>query len=184
MILTAALAIALLLFVSAASGLATLYTIRIRNSLITSEASNVAQIIQQVYLVVNSSQLPSDTKFVVKTLGLPNALDGYPYKIVLNAKYLCSFPSNKETRVILTVNISLIGTIGYASSNVILGSNFALYNFTGANSPYTVKCGTNTHTVPVAVTSSVYLVVYKCPSSSSVPTCSANPNRVVISLAS
>jgi len=42
-ILTATLVVALLLFVASASGLATIYTIRVRQSLLQNQATQVAQ---------------------------------------------------------------------------------------------------------------------------------------------
>ncbi|PSN96689.1 hypothetical protein B9Q04_00270 [Candidatus Marsarchaeota G2 archaeon BE_D] len=119
-ILTATLVVALLLFVASASGLATIYTIRVRQSLLQNQATQVAQLIQQVYLIVNTTQIPSNTNYVLKSLGLPNQLDGYPYTLTL------STTQTTTGLVSITVKLTLTATYGQASSTVLLGKNFAL----------------------------------------------------------
>lgn len=162
-ILTATLVVALLLFVAAASGLATIYNIRVRQTLLANQAEQIAQLIQQVYLIVNSSQLPDDTSYVLANLGLPNQLDGYPYAITLTTA------KNKVGIVNITVTISLIGTYGSYSATAIMGKNFAL-NAAGGN---TLKSqGTNTLSVQL----------YKCPAMPQNPPCTSYPNMVVLQL--
>jgi CBS domain containing-hemolysin-like protein len=124
-ILTATLVVALLIFVAAASGLATIYTIRIRQTLLENQAAQIAQLIQQVYLIVNSTQIPSNTNYVVKNLGLPSTLDGYPYTVELSTKPLSTKTGSNQV-VTLTVTVSLVATYGQASSSVLMGKNFAL----------------------------------------------------------
>ncbi|MEM0322191.1 MAG: hypothetical protein QW613_07360 [Thermoprotei archaeon] len=147
-ILTAALVVALLLFVASASGLATIYTIRVRQTLLENQAAQVAQLIQQVYLIVNSTQIPSNTNYVLKSLGLPNQLDGYPYTLSLSTQ-------NKNGLVTLNVTLTLTSTYGWASSTVIMGKNFAL----GGN------------TLRAQGAPSVSAQLYKCADNASGPPC-------------
>lgn len=123
-ILTAALVVALFLFVAAASGLATIYTLRARQTLLQGEAEQIAQLIQQVYLIVNSTQVPSNTNYVVKNLGLPNQLEGYPYVLSVST-------TQSGQIVSITVTISLVGTYGSSSATAIMGKNFYLYSTSG-----------------------------------------------------
>jgi hypothetical protein len=123
-ILTAALAVALLLFVASASGISTVYTLRIRETLLQGEAASVAQTIQQVYVIVNSSQIPSNTSFVVKTLGLPTQLDGYSYNLSVTVKPVQIKGGPSGSVDALTVSVTLLGAYASASSTVILGHNF------------------------------------------------------------
>jgi len=162
-ILTATLVVALLLFVASAAGLATIYTLRVRQTLLQEQASQVAQIIQQVYLIVNSSQIPSNTYYVVKSLNLPNQIDGYPYTLSLTTQ------PNSQGLMSLTVTIKLVSTYGQSSSTVLMGKNFALYG--------------QTQTTEGSPTVSAQL--YKCsgPSTPQPPPCSGQPpGQVVLQL--
>lgn len=147
-ILTATLVVALLLFVASASGLATIYTIRVRQTLLQNQATQVAQLVQQVYLIVNTTQIPSNTNYVLKSLDLPNQLDGYPYTLTL------STTQTKTGLVTLTVTLKLTATYGQASSTVLMGKNFALAKNPSTTQGTTMisaqlyKCAGNTETQP------------------------------------
>ncbi len=138
-ILTAALAIGLILFISAAQGFSLIYSIRAQDTLVQGDVDAVAQEIQQVYLIVNQSLFPPGTTYVLKNLGLPNQLLGFPYRISLELSQVTA----REHELLVT--ISLIGAQGKASTSVILGENIQLLS-TGA-----VQGSTTTS-----------LVAYKC----------------------
>ncbi|PSN82135.1 hypothetical protein B9Q11_03470 [Candidatus Marsarchaeota G2 archaeon ECH_B_SAG-F08] len=128
-ILTVALAIALLLFVAASSGISLIYTVRTRGELLQSVAEQIAQIIQQSYLVVNNSEISVGSN-VTQVLGLPVQIAGYGYTIVVKTSPLLLGNTVDKHVTVLTVTIALTGTYGSASSSVLLGSNVYWYTQT------------------------------------------------------
>lgn len=129
-ILTGALAVALVLFVAASSGLSILYTTRARSELLYGAAEDIAQIIQQAYLLANNSQVKLGSN-ITQELRLPYEIGGYGYTITVTNSPL-KLGSVSDTRVmVLTVTLAFSGVPGSASTSVLVGSNINWYT-TGA----------------------------------------------------
>ncbi|MEM3795618.1 MAG: hypothetical protein QW429_07050 [Thermoprotei archaeon] len=128
-ILTAALAAALLLFVASAMGISLLYTIKSRDTLLKGSAELIAQIIQQTYLVVNNSQIRLGTNFT-EYPALPSQIDGYEYTITATTTPLHLGATTDTSVILLTVTLKLVGTVGQANATILVGSNLYWYTKT------------------------------------------------------
>jgi hypothetical protein len=126
-ILTGALAVALILFVAASSGLSVLYTTRVRSELLYGAAEDIAQIVQQAYLLANNSQVKLGSN-ITQELRLPYEIAGYGYTITVTNSPL-KIGTISDTRVtVLTVTLAFAGVPGSASSSVLVGANINWYS--------------------------------------------------------
>lgn len=114
-ILTGILALALVLFVASASGLAELYTLHLDESLLTREAVYVGQSLQQLYLTVNSTQsvLPQSVEL---RLPMPETINGHAYTVNITS-------SNPQAvdQTYITVTTTLSGSTLSRSVSIIIG---------------------------------------------------------------
>lgn len=113
-VLTAVLVVALILFVASAAALAQLYTLRLDQTLLSREASYVAQSIEELYMGVNNTH-GSLPQHVSLSIPMPETLGGRPYTLSVQAESLGPDETN------LTVTVVLAGTTLKASSSVMVG---------------------------------------------------------------
>jgi hypothetical protein len=146
-VLTGILALALILFVVSASGLAQIYSFRLDQSLLLRESLYVSQSVQQLYTAVNSTQTVFPQSVTLR-LNMPVSINGNAYNVLIT-----SSPDGKsETN--LTVTLSLQGTRLSAGSSVVLGqctvgesSPLIYYPTLNVNLTLSLKSGSETCTI-------------------------------------